>query len=84
MDWRTDYEARKRGVIVTYPPDATMFTLLGFHLRERVVILDGQPVLRIVQPGYMSNAVYQMSLGFVVVPAGNAAMSGVAVLEGGE
>lgn len=49
---------------MTYPPDAAMFTLLGFHLRERVVILDGQPVLRITEPGYLGNAVYQI----VVLP----------------
>lgn len=45
---------------MTYPPDAAMFTLLGSHLRERVVILGGQPVLRITEPGYMGNAVYQI------------------------
>lgn len=45
---------------MTYPPDAAMFTLLAIHLNEKVVILGGQPVLRITEPGYLGNAVYQI------------------------
>ena len=45
---------------MTYPPDAAMFTLLGFHLREKVVILDGQPALWISAPGFMGNTLYRI------------------------
>lgn len=49
---------------MTYPPDAAMFTLLGFHLNEKVVIRDGQPVLWISAPGFMGSTLYRI----VVLP----------------